>query len=103
MLETISERATSDDNSCYKAPRDDDEAAERANGFDNLRNYFVNLAGVPIWTEDQKKSLNQCAAHFSIEADSLRENLPVEPDYDGSDHERSDSEDANISELFRDL
>jgi hypothetical protein len=103
MLETILERATSDDNSCYGTPKDDDEAAQRANGFDDLQNYFENLAAVPVWTEEQKKSLNQCAAHFSAEADSLREGLPVEPDYDGSEHERSESEEINISELFRDL
>jgi hypothetical protein len=103
MLASILERATVEENSSYDSPKDADEAAERADGFDGLHKSFEKLAAVPVWAEEQRKSLNQCAVHFSGEADSLREGLPSEPESDDSRYERPTSDDVNIIELFHDL
>jgi hypothetical protein len=103
MLDFILERATTEDNSSYESPRDEDEASQRSNGFDDLHKRFEELAALPVWTEEQGKSLKQCAAHFSAEAQSLLDGLPLEPDSDDSGHQRPASEDVNINELFRDL
>lgn len=103
MLDTILDRATTDDNSIYDSPQDDDEIGRRAQGFDELHKSFGDLADIPLWGEDQQKSLQQCATHFWAEAASLREGLPWEPDYDDSGTSRPPSAEVNLSELFRDL
>ncbi len=100
-------RAEEESNSNYSAPEDDDEIATRASGFESLQKNFKKLAAVSIWSERQQQSLDGCASHFSFEAQSLREDLPWEPDEDSSGPSHSASAqisgDVNIGDLFRDL
>lgn len=103
ILATVLERAATEDNSSYDSPRDADEIAERAEGFENLHKCFEELAIVPVWLEDQRQSLKRCSVHFQAEAESLLEDLPSEPDYDDERRERPASDDVPIDELFRDL
>lgn len=101
----IVERVSAEENTFYGSPKDDDDAAERANGYDDVQKKLEKLAAVPVWTEEQRKSLAKSATHFEWEAQSLREGLPQEPDCDGegSGAGRSTTEDVGINELFRDL
>jgi hypothetical protein len=103
IYDAMLERVTAEENTFYESPKDNDDAAERANGYEGLHKRFEKLAAVPVWTQEQQKSLKQCAVHFRSEAESLWEGLPSEPDYEGSGHERPASEDVNINELFCDL
>jgi hypothetical protein len=104
--DAILERVTTEEDSLYESPKDEDDAEQRAQGYDGLRKRFEKLAAVPVWTEEQHKSLKQCAVQFREDAQSLLEGLegmPSEQDYEGSGHERPASEDVSINELFRDL
>lgn len=105
IFDAVLERSTTEKNTYYSSPKDDDDVAERADGYDVLQTRLNELANVPVWTDEQQKSLNKCANHFESEALSLREDLPQEPDDDaeGSGGSRSASEDVSVNELFRDL
>ncbi|MBI5822135.1 MAG: hypothetical protein HZA88_24440 [Verrucomicrobia bacterium] len=99
----IVERVTAEENTFYDSPKDNDDAAERAECYESLHKHFEKLAAVPVWTGKQQKCLEHCAVHFWAEAESLREDLPSEPESEASGHERPASEDVNINELFCDL
>jgi hypothetical protein len=58
---------------------------------------------LPMWPAGQQTTLQSRSVHFESESNSLREELPGEPDSDDSEYERSSSEDLNIDDLFRDL
>jgi hypothetical protein len=103
--DAILARVTAEENTYYASPKDGEDAAQRASGYDDLQEQFEKLSNISVWTEEQQKALERCATHFKSEAESLREDLPKEPDNDGEDSGggRSTSEDVSINELFRDL
>lgn len=101
--DAILERVETEETISYESPKDAEDAAERAQGYNTLHDKFDRLADVPVWTEDQCKSLTRCANHFRFEAESLWEGVPSDPEYDGSGDERTTSEEVDINELFSDL
>ncbi len=107
MYEMVVARAEGESNSLYSSPKDDDESATRASGFESLQKNFKQLADLPVWSQQQKDTLDGCASHFSAEAESLREGLPWEPEDDDRGAARSASQpfsaDVHIGDLFRDL
>lgn len=104
VMAALLERAEDESNSYYKGPKDNDERSNRADGYETLGKAFDNLSGLPFLDESTLDGLRSTSAYFSRQAESLREELPGEPDYDGeSRHGASTTEDVNVDELFKDL
>ncbi len=106
MIDAMLERATTDDNSCYDPPKDGEDAANRANGFESQHKSFEQLADTPAWNQRQQKALKECAIHFKAEADSLWEDVPPEVNYDDWDKDQRPAlpdVDVGIDDLFLDL
>ncbi len=101
--EALLERLTTEQNIFYESPKDRGDASQRANGYQDLHRKLEKLAAVPVWTQQQRKSLEHCAGHFRFEAESLVEGLPEEPYSEDARYERQSPEDININDLFRDL
>ncbi len=102
-LGDILQRTTQENKWAYGNPESKDEASERADGFENLQESLEKMADLPFWTEEQRKSLGECAVRFSADADALREGFSPEPDDDDTEYEPPTSDRVNINDLFRDL
>jgi len=102
IYDAIMERVTIEENVYYGSPRSDNDAEERAKGYDGLHKNFAKLAAFPIWSEHQQNSLKNCASHFWSEAQSLWEDLPQEPDHEGEQAAGVPAE-LDINQLFSDL
>ncbi len=104
VMAALIERGEEESNSYYQGPEDNDERSKRADGYETLGKAFDALSELPFLNEETVGGLSSAAAHFSSEAQSLREELPGEPDYDGeSRYGSSAAEDINVDELFKDL
>ncbi len=104
LYDSIVERVAREKGVIYSAPENTDEASQRADCYYSLGRHFEKLAAVPIWSDAQRTSLYDCAAHFRCEGSSLSEGIPPEPDDDDGPRDSSaPSEDMNINDLFRDL
>jgi hypothetical protein len=104
-LELILERAEADTSCIFDSTRDEEEISRRATGFDDLNESFEELADIPIWSPRQGESLKEYASNFHAQAESLREDITQEPDYDDDGHSSSSSsnDEVDIAELFQDL
>ncbi len=104
VMAALIERGEEESNSYYQGPEDNDERSKRADGYETLGKAFDALSELPFLSEETLGGLSSAAAHFSSEAQSLREELPGEPEYDGeSRYGSSAAEDINVDELFKDL
>jgi hypothetical protein len=104
VVNALLERVGEESNSDYDDPKGEDELRERADSFETVGKAFKKLSELPVWAKQEQQSLAATADHFSCKAESLREELPGEPDSDGDSHyERPLGEDMDIAELFRDL
>jgi len=80
-----------------------DEIENISAGYTQLSELFAGLSELSNVTTEDGKSFASISYHFELEARTLQERLPGEPDYDGSRPEPYSSGEIDVSELFNDL
>jgi hypothetical protein len=103
VIRFFRDRGESEVVTVYSDKLADDEIGNAVGGYANLCEAFTGLSELEMITAEDSKSFEKISSHFDSEANSLQEQLPGEPDYDGSGSGAHSSGEMDVSELFKDL